>query len=153
MTFTTFAELESTLAPEPLFPVEAPGARPEDKTRWSEDYRQRSFVAWLTKNHPDIIVFSITNEGARGVFHGRRLKQRGLLPGAPDICVLWQGGWAFVEFKGWAADGTPGKLSTAQIETCNRIHKNGTPVAMFYRADKALDWLRELGAPIRERAA
>lgn len=144
-----FADLESPLAPAPLFPVEQPGERPADKTKWSEDYRQRSFVAWLSKNHPEVIVFSITNEGARGVFHGKRLKQRGLLPGAPDICVLWNGGWAFIEFKGWAANGTPGKLSTAQIETCNRIHRNGTPVGCFFRADSALAWLRELGAPIR----
>lgn len=145
---TDFAALESPIAPVPLFPVEQPGERPADKAKWSEDYRQRSFVAWLAKNHPEVIVFSITNEGARGVFHGKRLKQRGLLPGAPDICVLWNGGWAFVEFKGWAANGTPGKLSVQQIETCNRIHKNGTPVAVFYRADKALEWLRSVGCPL-----
>lgn len=150
---TSFDHLETPLAQQPLFPVEQPGARPDDPAKWSEDYRQRSFVAWMTKNHPEIIVFSIANEGARGVFHGRRMKQRGLLPGAPDICVLWNGGWAFIEFKGWAANGTPGKLSDAQIETCNRIHRNGTPVAMFFRADKALDWLASLGAPVRGRIA
>jgi hypothetical protein len=145
---TEWDALETPLEVQPVFPVEAPGQKPEDKTRWPESYRQRSFVAWMRKNHPGIIVASIANEGRRSTFSGQRMKAQGLTPGMPDIVVLWDGGMAFVEFKGFAANGQAGKLSPAQIAACNKIHRNGHPVACFFRAESALKWLRSIGAPL-----
>lgn len=147
MTFTTFADLERA-DEQPLFYVEPIPARPDDKSKWPEHYRQSSFVAHIRKRAPGIEAFSIANERRCGTFQGRKLKQAGLTPGTPDVCCLWDGGWAFAEFKGFDAKGTAGKLSIQQIETCNRIHRRGHPVGCFYTATAALDWLRGLGAPL-----
>ena len=148
-----FDHLETPLVEAPLFPCEAVPEKPADKKKWSEEYRQSAFVTWMRKNHPELITSSVTNEGVRSVFGGVRMKRKGLLPGYPDIIVLWPDGWAFIEFKGFDARGQAGKLSPAQIATCNRIHRMGHPVAMFYGAQAAVDWLRSVGAPIRGRVA
>lgn len=147
MTFTTFADLERA-DETPLFYVEPIPARPDDKAKWPEHYRQSAFVTYLRKKAPAIQAFSIANERRCGTFHGQKLKQAGLTPGVPDVCCLWDGGMAFCEFKGFDARGTAGKLSIQQVETCNRIHRNGHPVGCFYTATAALDWLRGLGAPL-----
>ena len=144
--------LETPLGGKPLFLVEARPALPDDRTKWPEEYRQRSFVAWVRKHHPEIIAASITNEGKRSVYGGMRRKQAGLTPGMPDIVVIWDGGMAFIEFKGAAASGAWGRLSEHQIETCNKIHRNGHPVGCFYTATGAIAWLRSVGCPLRDAA-
>lgn len=133
---------------QPLFYVEPVPEKPDDKAKWSEDYRQRAFVAWIRKRAPEVTCFSIANERRVALGQMRKLKATGLTPGVPDICVLWSDHWAFIEFKGFDARGRPGTLSPQQIATCNRIHSNNTPVACFYTASAALQWLRDMGAPV-----
>lgn len=133
----------------PLFYCQPAPVPPEDRAKWPEAYRQAAFVAWIRKNNPDMVVFSIANEAKRSTFAGQRMKRTGLTPGMADIACLWDGGMAFIEFKGFDKTGRPGKLSAQQVETLNRIHRNGHPVAMFYTAEAARGWLRDLGAPIR----
>ena len=151
--FTTFADLESPLYAEPLFYVEPHGKAPDDTRRRPEAFRQESFVAYLRKTSPGITPASFANEGKRSTYAAGKLKKGGLAPGMPDICCIWDGGWAFIEFKGFTASGQPGKLSPAQIDACNKIHRNGHPVACFFTATAALDWLRGLGAPVRGTVA
>lgn len=144
----TWDEMESPLVAEPMFPIEPRPALPDDPAKWSEEYRQRSFVAWMRKHHPEIITASIANEAKRSTFGGARKKSAGLTPGMPDIVVVWDGGMAFVEFKGATKSGQWGRLSQPQIEVCNKIHRNGHPVGCFFTATGALEWLRSVGAPI-----
>lgn len=146
--YTTFADLESPLVEEPLFYVEPVPEKPTDPRKWPEEYRQREFVAYVRKRYPDIILSSFANEGKRGKRLAARMKGLGLLAGMADITCIWDGGSAYLEFKGWQASGRPGKLSVQQIETLNRIHRNGHAVGCFYSARTALDWLRSLGAPV-----
>lgn len=144
---TAFDHLEDAPA-VPLFPVEPVPPRPDDKTKWPEHYRQSSFVAHIRKRAPSVLAFSNANEGVRSTNGGKRMKQAGLTPGVPDCTILWDGGIAFAEFKGFYASGAPGKLSEDQIRIGNKIHRNGWPVACFYTATAALAWLREQGAPV-----
>lgn len=145
---TAFDTLESDLYAPPLFYVELHGKATGDPAKWSEGYRQTAFVTWMRKKAPGIVIASIANERRVGTNEGKRLKRQGLTPGMPDIIILFDGGLAFIEFKGFNAAGQPGKLSQAQIDTCNRIHANGHPVACFYSAESAWLWLQSVGCPL-----
>lgn len=147
MTFTTFADLEAA-DETPLFFVEPRGDKPADPTTWPEAWRQTEFVSYLRRKYPSVVVSSFANEGKRGQRMAAKMKGMGLLAGMPDTVVIWDGGMAFLEWKGWDARGQAGKLSQQQVETCNRIHRNGHPVGCFYRGKVAIDWLRGLGAPL-----
>lgn len=144
---TTFADLERC-DEKPLFYVEQAGEKPDDPRRWPEAYRQTEFVSYVRRKWPSVVISSFANEGKRGKRMAAKMKGMGLLAGMPDTVIVWDGGMAFIEWKGWAASGAAGKLSQQQIETCNRIHRNGHPVACFFRAQTALNWLRGLGAPL-----
>lgn len=157
MTFTTFADLESSLAPEPLFPVEAPdGVR-----NLTELDRQAWLVSYIRRTSPKVVVAANVNAGKRGFKAQRQAKQEGLLAGFPDLTVCWDvadghapdgPSAAFLEMKGYDARGTAGKLSPAQIETMNRLHRSGQAVACFFSARSAIAWLVSLGCPLREPA-
>ena len=151
--YTTFADLESPLEEQPLFYVEPHGKPPVDPKLWPEDFRQKSFVAFIRKHAPAVVVSSFANEGKRTVRNGQRMKALGMTPGMPDICTIWDGGTAFLEFKGFSADGRPGRLSQQQIATLNRIHRNGWSAGCFFTASRAIDWLADLGAPVPRRRA
>lgn len=145
-----FDHLESDLAEKPLFVCEEPGKPGLDPKLWPEEARQRAFVSWIRGLYGvgGLHTFSVANERKGSAIGGERLKRNGLTAGVPDIVVLWDGGIAFCEFKGFSADRRPGKLSQAQIETCNRIHRNGWPVGCFYTAKAALAFIAEHGAPV-----
>lgn len=143
-----FAALETPLDEKPLFYVEQPGKPPLDPRTWPEEFRQREFVSYVRRKYPQLVLSSFANEGKRGPRMAAKMKGLGLLAGMPDTVVLWDGGMAFIEWKGWDASGRAGRLSVQQIETCNRIHRNGHAVACLFSARTALEWLREQGAPI-----
>lgn len=155
-----FDHLESTLAPVPLFPVEAPGKAPADLAMRPELARQKAFIAFLRKRAPLVSAFAIPNAAKRGMKAMNQAQGEGMRTGAFDTCVGWDvddstipdaaRSIAFCEFKGFSADGRPGKLSNAQIEFGNEWHRKGHAVACFYTASAALSWLRSLGAPIPE---
>lgn len=153
MTMAELDALESPLVEVPLFYVEPTPDKPLDPRKWPEEFRQREFVAYVRRKHPGIILSSFANEGKRGARLAAKMKGQGLLAGMADLTCIWDGGTAFIEFKGWQASGRPGKLSAQQIETLNRIHRNGHPVGCFFTATAALDFLRRCGAPIPERGS
>lgn len=140
--------METPLDQAPLFPVEKPSKPPLDPRTWPEEFRQREFVSYVRRKYPRIVLSSFANEGKRGMRMAAKMKGLGLLAGMPDTVLLWDGGMAFIEWKGWTAAGRPGTLSAQQIDTCNRIHRNGHKVACFFSARPALEWLRGLGAPL-----
>lgn len=155
----TFAELESSLEPDPEFyvePIPAPGPDPK---MWPEIQRQAAFIAYLRKTSPKIIARAIPNEGKRGFKEQHRIRKSGVVAGTFDTLIVWDTAdstipdcalsMAMCEFKGFDARGRAGKLSVQQIEFGNSLHQRGHAVACFYTATAALNWLASLGAPIK----
>jgi len=58
---------------------------------------------------PNVLGFSVANERKASKATTGRLKAQGLMPGAPDYVVLWDGGGALIEFKT-----AKGRVSPAQ---------------------------------------
>lgn len=151
---TVWDELETPLDPVPLFPVEAPDGRKD----LSELARQSTFVSFMKRVCPHMLVVAIPNAGKRGFKAQNQVKKEGLVAGAFDTLVTWDirdaspdcpATMAMIELKGYAADGRAGTLSSQQIEFGNRLHSQGHKVACFFSARSAIEWLRGLGAPIR----
>lgn len=149
-----WADLETDLRADPVFPVEAPDGRKD----LSEHDRQSWFVAFMRRTQPHIEVHANMNHGARSQ---TRAVKEGLKPGVFDIFVGWDreltpdvpvtATWC--EYKGYSKDGRPGRLSQVQIDWGNAMAAKGFPVACFFSARSCVDWLISIGAPIRGRIA
>lgn len=149
-------DLETPLKQEPLFPVEQPDGRKD----LSEIDRAVMFRKYLRQLAPKLIVFPNANAGKRSRLQAQK---EGIVAGVPDYTICWDiaestkpdapVSIAFVELKGYSAAGQPGKLSDAQIDFMNKLHRNGHKVACFFSGKSAFDWLASIGAPIRGRFA
>ena len=152
---SAFDNLETTLDPMPLFPVEEPDGRKD----LSELQRAKMFRSYVAKLAPKVILYANANAGKR---NPNQAKAEGIKAGVPDYTVAWDisdstisdcaVSVAWIELKGYSADGRPGKLSKAQIDFMNGLHLRGHKVACFFSGKSAFDWLASLGAPIRGRA-
>jgi hypothetical protein len=150
-----FADLETTLDPVPLFPVEAADGRKE----LAELERQAIFRRYAANLAPRVIVFANANAGKRNPMQAKR---EGIMAGVFDMTCTWDiaastdpnapQSVCWIEFKGYDKNGRPGKLSKAQIDWGNAMHERGHKVACFFSGKSAFDWLASLGAPIRGRA-
>jgi hypothetical protein len=154
---TVWADLETPLDAQPLFPVEDWRKLSDPRKDLSELDRQGQFVAFMRKVCPHMVVAAIPNAGKRGFKAQHQAKKEGMLSGAFDTLITWDiadahpdcpSTMAMIEFKGFSS-GKAGSLSQQQIEFGNRLHKQGHKVACFFSARSAIEWLRELGAPIR----
>lgn len=152
---TAFDHLESPLDEAPIFPVQAPDGRKE----LSELERQAWVVSYMHRTQPHIVVYATPNAAKRGFKAQRQAKREGLLAGVFDLTFAWDVKDApdgrptvcWAEMKGYDARGTAGKLSQPQIDWGNRMHRNGHAVACFFSAQSVIDWLAELGAPVRRK--
>jgi hypothetical protein len=66
----------------------------------SEDADLISFMSWLKRNYPNLkdIIYHIPNESMKPV-QGRVMdKKKGVLDGAPDVCIALTPG-VYIEFK------------------------------------------------------
>lgn len=148
-----FDHLESPLKPAPAFPVEKPDGRKD----LSELDRQSWFIAYMRRTQPHIMVFANVNAAKRGPKAAAQAKKEGMRAGVFDVTVAWDISHAIddrptialVEFKGYSASGTAGKLTDSQIEFGNDMHGKGIPVACFFSAKSCIEWLRSIGAPIQ----
>jgi hypothetical protein len=112
---------------------------------------QRPLVVYLRRHLPaDSVVFAIPN-AARSRAQIFSLMRDGMLPGAPDICVItrdadgkrWLG---FIECK----HPNGGRLSDVQIEVQARIGALGFPVLSECRSvEQAVAWMHQQGVPVR----
>ena len=150
-----WAALESSLKAEPLFFVE----KPDGERHLSELDRQSWLVSYIRRTSPKVIVAATPNAAKRGLKAQAQAKREGLLAGFPDLTICWDvadghvpdgPSAAFCEMKGYDKSGRAGSLSQAQIETMNRLHIAGLPVACFFSAKSAIRWLRSLGCPLKE---
>lgn len=135
-----FAHLEVPLREGPLFPVEPPDGR----RNVPEIDRQVALFRDMRMLAPEVLGFAIPNAGKRNPSKARR---EGILAGVFDTEWRWRGGSAFVELKGYSADGRPGRLSQEQIDFGNRLHRMGHPVGCFFTPALAVQFLRDAGAP------
>lgn len=151
---SAFDNLETTLDPVPLFPVEEPDGRKD----LSELERAKLFRSYVAKLAPKVVLYANANAGKRNPTQARA---EGIKAGVPDYTIAWDiadstipdcaVSVAWIELKGYSADGRPGKLSKAQIDFMNGLHSRGHKVACFFSGKSAFDWLASLGAPIRGR--
>jgi hypothetical protein len=94
-----------------------------------------------------LLVASLANAtaipGTAGMLVATRLKATGLLPGAPDLIVVFPGGIGFLETKR-PKGGLLGPKQALFRDTCTAW---GIPWALVRSADEALDALLAWGAP------
>lgn len=123
----------------------------EPKDRWpeSEEGRQAAFVKFVRRHARGVDVYANVNAAKRTKWAANKAKREGMLAGAPDLTVYWPGGVAWVEFKNGSA-GVDTKSNAEQVSFLNRLHRAGQHVAVFRTAERAIEWLRGLGAPIPE---
>lgn len=139
-----WADLESPLNPEPAFLVEAP----DGEKHLSEIDRQARFIGLMRMAAPRVEIWANANAGKRNPHFAKR---EGIRSGVFDMTVMFRPPLcAFVEFKGYDKRGRPGRLSDNQITFGNRMTELGIPAACFFSPYSAINWLRELGFPIRE---
>lgn len=91
----------------------------------SEREEQTALVAWLLKEYPDIVFFSVPNEGKRTDFMKFHMKQTGLLSGVPDLILLFDVP-LFVEMKRTKG----GSLSDNQKQVIEWIRSLGYTVVV-----------------------
>lgn len=152
---TDWSALETPLDEQPLFPCE----EPDGKRDLSEHARQSWFVAFMKRTQPHIEVHANMNHGKRSQ---TRAVREGMKPGVFDITVAWDYRLtpgvpvttSWIEFKGYeGASKRPGTLRPSQVDWGNSMHRKGFPVACFFSAKSCIEWLREIGAPIRGTVA
>lgn len=145
-----WADLETELHADPLFPVE----KPDGRKHLSELARVIELRGLVRNCGRGIHVHAIPNAGKRGLKAQAQAKKEGMVAGVFDLCVTWPGrGAAWIEMKGYDASGRAGQLSQAQIDWGNDHWRMGHAVACFFSPERALEWLREQGAPVVRRIA
>ena len=154
---TMWDDLETPLDEKPLFPVEDWKKLADPRRDLGELERQSQFVGFMKKVCPHMVVAAIPNAAKRGFKAQRQAKQEGMVAGAFDTLVTWDiahahpdcpATMAMIEFKGFSG-GKAGSLTRQQIEFGNRLTRQGHRVACFFSARSAIEWLRQLGAPIK----
>lgn len=86
-----------------------------------------SFLRKLQLISPNFIFFHIPNGGSRNAREAANLKMAGLLPGAPDLCLIGDGYMQFIELKK-----NKGSLSTAQKDFIRQARGFGWTVDVLY---------------------
>ena len=110
---------------------------------------QRAILEYIWAAYPDVICAAVPNGGF--VLDKRvvaRLKWLGLLPGFPDLILIWTGGFALVEVKQ-----PSGVLSDSQRALIPLLRSRGTRVAIWRSVQDADDGLRAWGVTSRLTAA
>jgi hypothetical protein len=96
----------------------------------SEHQEQVTLMHWwaVYPRKGDAVLFAIPNGGARNPRTGAMLKNEGVMPGIPDLCLIHAGKAFFIELKKQRG----GRLSTSQIAAHKRLSKAGCITAVCY---------------------
>lgn len=116
---------------------------PKDRLTASEDERQAAFVATMRRVARGCEVAAFANGGKRSQWAAAKVKREGLATGWVDLCVVWTGAVAWIEFKD--ARSMP---RANQIERLNWLVARDHPVMVARTAAAAMGWLASLGAPV-----
>jgi hypothetical protein len=104
----------------------------------NEHNTQRMLVAWFRKYYPEQqnLLFAIPNGGKRNPATAKRLKEEGVLPGIPDLCLAAPSPSGahglFIEMKT-----TSGRLSAAQKQRKQELEQSGYSVAVAFGYEAA----------------
>ena len=123
--------------------------QPKDKIPAPEEDRQAAFVSFVRRHAKRLKVYANVNGGKRSQWAAGKAKREGMKAGAPDLTCFWTGGVAWIEFKDGRAS-VDTKDNEAQVSFLNDLHRADQKVAVFRTADRAIEWLRGLGAPVPE---
>lgn len=103
----------------------------------TEGQEQTTLFKWAamsSRKHPELrLLFHIPNGGSRNQIEARHLKEQGVKPGVPDLCLpvargLWHG--LFIEMKRQKG----GRVSDAQRRWLEDLERHG------YRTEVACGW-------------
>ena len=105
------------------------------------------YLAWALP--AGAIVIHIPNEGRRGWKAQRDLKDTGVLKGAPDLMICYQGNVHFIELKA-----AKGRVSPEQTSVHARLNSQSFNVAVCRSLDDVYDFLTvTCGIKLRARSS
>jgi hypothetical protein len=104
-------------------------------------------LAFIRYACPASIVFAVPNGGARSATEAAILIGQGVLPGAPDLVLIVEGGHVLlIELKA-----PKGRITEAQVAFRNRCWGLDIPYAVCRSVDDIEAFLRDCGVPMRVR--
>lgn len=140
--------------PEADGPDEPWFIEPKDRLAASEETRQRTFLAMLSKTAPRVIVWAVPNAAKRTKWAAGKAKREGMRKGALDLTLTWSNGIgenaipgsAYIEFKNGKEPPTP-----EQRALLNQLYRQRHHCGVFRTADCAITFLKRAGAPFIDR--
>lgn len=114
-----------------------------------EDQEQVALARWLDKAVGERGWFHVPNEGRRSARTGKRLKDKGLKPGVPDVIIVvppprYPGArGTAIELK--RRNETIAAATENQLKWCMQLKLMGWMVSVRYGAQDAVHWLQFLG--------
>ena len=116
--------------------------------RWADTMLTPPAAMWATPNGGLLPGATVSQRRAAGALR----KAMGVRTGFPDLCVMWPGGFAGLELKA----PPPAKVDKSdpdQLAWRDRFDACGWPWAMCRTFDEVEAFLRDIGVPLRLRAA
>jgi len=124
--------------------VSAPRAGPQRRPpgpRLSESQIQIAVMEHLRlRALPGVVAWHVPNGGSRSKAEAGRFKAEGVVPGIPDINILWAGHFYGLELKA-----EKGRVSPAQQDMHEQMTAAGATVAVAYGLDAAIRQLEAWG--------
>ena len=116
------------------------------RRRRHEDVLQKAVVSFLRLALPEgAVLFHIPNGGPQTDFQRMRLALMGVLPGMPDLGLVWRGKPIFIELKA-----PKGVVSDTQYEVHTALILAGAVVFVARSVDEVAAFLDQI-MPLRGR--
>jgi hypothetical protein len=112
----------------------------------SESKLQVSFINWMRSALPDVLVWHTYNENAVNQIQGKIRKDRGVLAGVHDNCILYgEGKFATLELKDPDKPKSANRYSEKQQAFAERLDKFGIPHACCQSGEQIEAYILSLG--------
>lgn len=112
----------------------------------SESKLQVAFINWMKGALPQIIVFHVYNENSVNAIQGKMKKDRGVLAGVHDNCmILPDGKFASLELKNPDKPKSENKYSDKQQAFAERLDKVGCHHACCQTGEQIEAYIQSLG--------
>lgn len=112
----------------------------------SESLLQIAFTNWIRAACPEVIHFHVFNEASTTVVRNKIGKDRGVLPGVHDNClILSDGSFATIELKSPELPKSQNKYSPSQKLFAERMDKAGCKHACCQNGEEILAAVKSLG--------
>lgn len=117
-------------------------------TPQSESVLQAQIVQWLRWSLPASAFLTAFPAGGGGRVRGAKLKRMGLVPGFPDLLLIWNG-----EAYGLEVKTAKGRVSQEQVDCHMQLAKAGMSVVIIRSVAEAERTCLQLRIPLRARIA